>query len=105
VLPPTLPEGPEIAGGGGKSLPPFGGAIFGQPTVSRPKGMGNMLFSQNSGVFAIIMAALLQVDGTVPCLHWFNGNEAGLGQPEERTLLGAKYPPAGHIMGLSLWMK
>jgi hypothetical protein len=59
----------ENEGGEGRLLQPFGGEIFGQPTVSRPKGIGNMPFSQSSGVFAMIMAALLQVDGTVPCLH------------------------------------
>ena len=69
IFGPIKPEGSEVEGGEGRLLQPFGGGIFGQPTVSRPKGIGNMPFSQRSGAFAMIMAALLQVDGTVPLLH------------------------------------
>ena len=69
IFGPIMPEGSEVEGGEGRLLPPFGGGMFGQPTVSRPKGIGNMPFSQRSGAFAMIMAALLQVDGTVPLLH------------------------------------
>jgi hypothetical protein len=64
-----------------------------------------MLAPQASGVFAMVLALSLQVDGTDPFLHSSGGSVTGMGQREVTTPFGAKYPPEGQKMGLSIWMK
>jgi hypothetical protein len=78
---------------------------MGQPAVSAPLGTAYFPDSQKPGVFAMVFALSLQVDGTVPCLHMFCGRVTGAGQPEESAPFGAKYTPEGQKIGLSCWMK
>jgi hypothetical protein len=78
---------------------------MGQPAVSAPLGTAYFPDSQKPGVFAMVFALSLQVDGTVPCLHMFCGRITGAGQPERSAPFGAKYPPEGQKMVLSIWMK
>jgi hypothetical protein len=50
----------------------------------------------------MVLALSLQPDGTAPCMHC---SAAGAGQPEGSAPFGAKCPPEGQKMGLSIWMK